>query len=48
MQPENRDDAEEWLIRAHRDLLLASRLMEPPLPLREFAAYHSQQAVRGR
>lgn len=45
MQPEARREADEWLARAHRDLLIAERALEGAPTLADQAAYHSQQAA---
>lgn len=45
MRPELREEVQEWLTRAERDLLAAERLLQPPTILGEGAAYHAQQAA---
>jgi HEPN domain-containing protein len=45
MRPELLREVVAWLDRADRDLLLARRALEGPLPLGEGTAYHSQQAA---
>ena len=45
MRPEARREAEEWLIRAERDLLVADRSLDGPTVLADAAAFHAQQAA---
>ena len=45
MLPSFRSDAEEWLLRAERDLALAERALGELPILGEGAAYHAQQAA---
>ena len=45
MQPPYSNDAEAWLIRAERDLLGVRHALHLDPPLREFTAYHAQQAA---
>lgn len=44
MQPEARREADEWVQRAQRDLLIAERALEGEPTLADQAAYHAQQA----
>lgn len=45
MQPEARREADEWLQRAQRDLLIAERALQGTPTLADQAAYHAQQAA---
>lgn len=45
MQPDPLREAQEWLIRAERDLLVAQRALQGPTILGEAAVYHAQQAA---
>lgn len=38
-------EGEDWLVRAHRDLLTVQRCMSGEPPLGDAAAYHAQQAA---
>jgi HEPN domain-containing protein len=44
MQPEARREADEWVQRAQRDLLIAERALQGEPTLADQAAYHAQQA----
>jgi HEPN domain-containing protein len=44
MQPEARREADEWVQRAQRDLLIAERALQGDPTLADQAAYHAQQA----
>lgn len=45
MLPEALKEARDWLTRAERDLLAATRSMEGATPLPDIAVYHAQQAA---
>ncbi|GAC1641847.1 MAG: HEPN domain-containing protein [Chloroflexota bacterium] len=45
MQPEARREADEWVQRAQRDLLIAERALQGTPILADQAAYHAQQAA---
>jgi HEPN domain-containing protein len=45
MQPEARREADEWVERAQRDLLIAVRALQGTPTLADQAAYHAQQAA---
>ncbi|HZU13517.1 MAG TPA: HEPN domain-containing protein [Chloroflexota bacterium] len=45
MQPEARREADEWLQRADRDLIIAARAIDGVPALADQAAYHAQQAT---
>lgn len=45
MRPEACREADEWLQRAQRDLLIAERAFQGTPALADQAAYHAQQAI---
>jgi HEPN domain-containing protein len=45
MQPEDRSEARDWLVRAERDLMIARRAIQEAPVLPDQAAYHAQQAA---
>lgn len=45
MRPEAIEEAQDWLTRAERDLLVAERSLQGPMVLADAAAYHAQQAA---
>lgn len=44
MQPEARREAEDWLLRAERDLLIADRAIRDTPMLADHTVFHAQQA----
>jgi HEPN domain-containing protein len=45
MRPEARREADEWMQRAQRDVLIAARALQGTPTLPDQAAYHAQQAA---
>lgn len=45
MRPEAPEEAQDWLLRAQRDLLAVERALSGEPVLGDQAAFHSQQAV---
>jgi HEPN domain-containing protein len=45
MRPEVREEVQDWLRRAARDLLAAERVLQGPEPLADVAVFHAQQSA---